>query len=281
MQIDAAVHEQFVREFGLNMLNTLTTKEHRMTAHKRRIFVFDERGGVFGGSDGRVSGYQNLTTGVFYSRRRQVVGVRYRCRPNDLEAPDIGAFHTHPALYDPSPRKVRTRIDRMLWLSDMDCKAFFKQHELYGFEWHFVGTIDLGCFHIDDVRKGRRGPREIIRYSGLDALLERLGPLIMWYDQLLTSQAVARRAPSAEILEQLVRNFTARDGALHQLLATHPSHELPSLAQMVANEFQMLGYTARQVSHLVHRTVSGPADPHREFRDHVTAACMRLSALSS
>ncbi|MBU6427990.1 MAG: hypothetical protein KGR26_03185, partial [Cyanobacteria bacterium REEB65] len=145
MQIEAAVHEQFVRELGLNMLNTLTTKEHRTTAHKRRIFVFDERGGVFGGSEERVEGYQNLTTGVFYSRRRQVVGVRYRCRPNDLQSPDIGAFHTHPALYDSSVRKVRSRIDRMLWLSEMDCKAFLKQHELYGFEWHFVGSIDIGC----------------------------------------------------------------------------------------------------------------------------------------
>ena len=281
MHIEADVHERFVREFGLNMLNTLTTKEHRLTAHKRRIFVFDERGGVFGGHDGLLEDYQNLTTGVFYSRRREVVGVRYRCRPNDLEAPDLGAFHTHPALYDPSPKKVRTRIDRMLWLSDMDCKAFFKQSEIYNFEWHFIGTIDIGCFHIDDVRKGKKGPREVIRYQDLDVLLERMGPIILWYDQLLTSQATARRSPSVDTLEQLVRNFTARDGALEHLLATHPAHELPGLAQMVANEFQMLGYTARQVSHLVHRAFADDAAQILAFRDYVTAACTRLSALSS
>jgi hypothetical protein len=78
--IDATVHERFVREFGINMLNTLQSKEHRLTAHKRRIFVLDERGGIFGGADGTIQAYQNLTTGVFYSRRRQVVGVR--CRPD-------------------------------------------------------------------------------------------------------------------------------------------------------------------------------------------------------
>lgn len=281
MFIDAQVHERFVREFGINMLNTLQSKEHRLTAHRRRIFVFDERGGVFGGDGEQVLEYQNLTTGVFYSRRRQVVGVRYRCRPNDLQSADIGGFHTHPALYDPNVRTVRRRIDRMLWLSDMDVKAFLKQHELYGYEWHFVGTIDIGCFHIRDVLRDKREPREILRYPDLSGLLDRLAPHIHQYDKLLTSQATARRTPSVDLLEQLIRTFTAQDGSMWSVLASHPPSEIPGLARMVAHELQMLGYTFPQVSHLAKRTFTGGDEPIASFKDHLLAAYTRLSALSS
>ncbi len=281
MHIDANIHERFVREFGINMLNTLQSKEHRLTAHRRRIFVFDERGGIFGGPESQITEYQNLTTGVFYSRRRQVVGVRYRCRPNDLSSPDIGAFHTHPALYDGTVRTVRRRIDRMLWLSDMDCKAFVKQHELYGYQWHFIGTIDIGCFHIDDVLRDIREPREIIRYKNLGALLERLEPHVHRYDKLLTSQATARRMPGADLLEQLIRTFTAQERNMWAVLAEHPHHEIPTLAQMVAHELQMLGYTFPQVSHLAKRTFTGGDEPIASFKDHMLAAYTRLSALSS
>ena len=281
MLIDAQVHERFVREFGINMLNTLQSKEHRLTAHRRRIFVFDERGGVFGGEGEHILEYQNLTTGVFYSRRRQVVGVRYRCRPNDLEVPDMGGFHTHPALYDQSVRTVRRRIDRMLWLSDMDVKAFLKQHELYGYRWHFVGTVDIGCFHIDDVLRDKREPREIVRYADLAGLLDRLAPHIHQYDKLLTNQATARRTPSADLLEQLIRTFTAQSANMWTVIATHPEHEIPGLARMVAHELQMLGYTFPQVSHLAKRTFTGGDAPIGAFKDHLLSAYTRLSALSS
>lgn len=281
MHIDAQVHERFVREFGINMLNTLQSKEHRLTAHRRRIFVFDERGGVFGGEGQHVLEYQNLTTGVFYSRRRQVVGVKYRCRPNDLKVGDIGGFHTHPALYDENVRTVRRRIDRMLWLSDMDVKAFLKQHELYGYEWHFIGTVDIGCFHIGDVLRDKREPREILRYSDLAGLLERLAPHIHQYDQLLTNQATARRTPSADLLEQLIRTFTAQDGTMWNVIANHPGDEIPGLARMVAHELQMLGYTFPQVSHLAKRTFTGGDEPVASFKDHLLSAYTGLSALSS
>ena len=163
----------------------------------------------------------------------------------------------------------------------MDVKAFLKQHELYGYQWHFVGTVDIGCFHIDDVLRDKREPREIMRYPELSTLLDRLAPHIHRYDQLLTSQATARHTPSADLLDQLIRTFTAQDANMWTVIATHPEPEIPSLAQMVAHELQMLGYTFPQVSHLAKRTFTGGDEPIASFKDHLLSAYTRLSALSS
>lgn len=281
MQIEPALHERFVRDFGLNMLNTLTLRENRLIAHRRRIFVFDERGGMFGGQDGTLADYQNLTTGVFHSRTRKVVGVRYRCRPNTLEVPELGAFHTHPAAYSPQLRLVRQRIERLLWLSDMDVKAFLKQHELYGYTWHFIGTIDVGCFHIDDVRQDIRAPREVIRYPRLEEAVATLEPQIRFYDDVL-QQGVSRGGPSKELLEHVLTHLTARQGEPGRILAEHDPGQLPQLAGDVASQFQLLGYSSRQVTTLIQRTLPGPApELTRDFTTHVQGAYARLSVLSS
>lgn len=263
------------------MLNTLTVKDNRQLAHKRRIFVFDERGGVFGGEAGTLKEYQNLTTGVFHSNKRRIVGVRYRCRPNTLEVPEIGAFHTHPVAYASSVRQVRHRIERLLWLSDMDVKAFLKQYELYGYEWHFIGSMDIGCFHIDDVRKDIREPREVIRYPKLEEAMDQLAPQIRFYDQILQSSAAA--APSPEVLVHVVQDLTAQRGDLLGILASHDLEAIPLLAGKVASRFQLLGYSSRQVNTLLRKTVgkAGKAAPVLCFQDHLCSAYDRLSALSS
>lgn len=280
MQIEPALHDRFVQEFGLNMLNTLTLKENRLIAHRRRIFVFDERGGVFGSQAGLLNAYQNLTTGVFHSRTRKVVGVRYRCRPNTLIRPEIGAFHTHPAAFSTQIRQVRQRIERLLWLSDMDVKAFLKQHELYGFEWHFIGTLDIGCFHIDDVKQDIRAPREVIRYPRLEEAVAMLEPQIRFYDRILQSSAT--RAPSHEVLEHVVQHLTARQGDLAGILLAHDPAHLSTLASDVASQFQLLGYSSRQVAGLIKRTIAGSSlEAVTSFQDHLIGAYDRLSALTS
>ncbi|HEY9898585.1 MAG TPA: hypothetical protein V6D00_05340 [Pantanalinema sp.] len=281
MLIEPAVHERFVQDFGINMLNTLTVKDNRQLAHKRRIFVFDERGGVFGGSGRTLQAYQNLTTGVFHSNKRRIVGVRYRCRPNTLEVPEIGAFHTHPVAFSTSVRQVRQRIEHLLWLSDMDVKAFLKQYELYGYEWHFIGSMDIGCFHIDDVRRDHREPREVIRYPKLEEAMADLAPQIRFYDQILQSSASA--APSHEVLAHVIQDLTAQKGDLLGILASHDPEAIPLLAGKVASRFQLLGYSSRQVSTLLRKTVgkAGKEATVLCFQDHLASAYDRLSALSS
>ncbi|HEY9765192.1 MAG TPA: hypothetical protein V6C82_02470, partial [Chroococcales cyanobacterium] len=246
MQIDPSVHERFIDEFGLNMLNTLTSKEHRLTAHKRRIFVFDERGGVFGGAE-RIQSYQNLTTGVFHSKSRQGVGVRYRCNPNDLVDPVLGGFHTHPALISKNPRLVRRRIDSLLWMSDMDRLAFFKQHQLYGYIWHFIGAVDIACFHIEDILADRLVPREVLRYPDLPGLIERLAPQIEFYDRILQSQARISRTVDRSALQQIFQASTGIEATIEEVL-NHRDLDLPSIARKVAHECQLLGFSCKQVN---------------------------------
>lgn len=281
MNITPEVHERFVQEFGINMLNTLTSKENRETAHKRRIFVFDERGGVFGGHDQQLMEFQNLTTGVFHSSRRRVVGVRYRCKPNDLVLPEIGAFHTHPALFSTSVKQVRARMERMLWLSDMDVKAFLKQNELYGYEWHFIGTIDIGCFHIDDVRKGIREPREVLPYPDVEGVIARLAPQIKFYDQILANARQGAGTPSAEMMEQLVRTLTQRNDDLAKILREHDKPDLAQLADKVASQCQLLGYSQRQISGLIKKMFPMVDEPVIDFQQQIKKAYDRLSVLSS
>lgn len=255
MHIDPLVHEKFVEDFGLNMLNTLTSKEHRLTAHKRRIHVFDERGGVMGGDADTIQQYQNLTTGVFHSKSRKVVGVKYRCLPNNLTKDVIGAFHTHPALYDRDINKVRRRIDQMLWLSEMDKVAFYKQHEMYGYEWHFIGCVDIGCFNIYDIMKGQLHPRYVIRYPKLEELMEKLGPTVEHFDRVLSSQQIAPRGAKAGVLAEVVQNLTQQDGHVHEILSAHSVEMVRSLAKQVASECQLRGLTLRQVSQMLEKTI--------------------------
>ncbi len=281
LKITSEIHERFVQEFGINMLNTLTSKENRETAHKRRIFVFDERGGVFGGNDDQLAEFQNLTTGVFHSSRRRVVGVRYRCKPNDLVLPEIGAFHTHPALFTTSVKQVRSRMERMLWLSDMDVKAFLKQHELYGYLWHFIGTIDIGCFHIDDVKRDIREPREILRYPDVEGVIARLAPQIRFYDQILSNARQGAGTPSAEMMVELVRTLTQRNDDLPSILREHAKPDLALLADKVASQCQLLGYSQRQISSLFKRMFPKTDEPEIEFQQQIKSAYDRLSVLSS
>lgn len=264
MHIDPQVHENFVQDFGLNMLNTLTSKEHRQTAHQRRIHVFDERGGVVGGSVDTIQQYQNLTTGVFHSKTRKVVGVRYRCIPNNLTTEEIGAFHTHPALYDPDIDKVRRRIDQLLWLSEMDKQAFYKQYEMYGYEWHFIGCVDIAAFNIHDLKKGQFHPRYVLRYPRLEALMERLEPTILHYDRILKSQAVTTRAPGAGVLTELVQDLTQQDGHVADILVAHTNQELvKTLAKQVATECQLRGLSLGQVSTMLKKTI--PAAKEQQY----------------
>jgi hypothetical protein len=281
LNITSEVHERFVQEFGINMLNTLTSKENRETAHKRRIFVFDERGGVFGGHDNQLMEFQNLTTGVFHSSRRRVVGVRYRCKPNDLKLPEIGAFHTHPALFSTSVKQVRNRMERMLWLSDMDVKAFLKQHELYGYDWHFIGSIDIGCFHIDDVKRDIREPREILRYPDVEGVIARLAPQIKFYDRILANARQGAGTPSAEMMVQLVRTLTQRNDDLELILREHAKPDLVQLADKVASQCQLLGYSQRQISLLFKRMFPTSAEPVVDFQHQIKQAYDRLSLLNS
>lgn len=295
MHIDPALHEQFVREFGLNMVNTLTARDNRLIAHRRRIHIFDERGGVMGAEpDGPEPGdvvlreYQNLTTGVFHSRSRRIVGVRYRCVPNTLRARAIGAFHTHPALYDRSVERMRRRIDQMLWLSEMDLKAFYKQHELYGYEWHFIGCVDIGCFNIHDLKAERFHPRYVLRYPALEGLLETLGPRIEHYDRILSSAGESGRRPSSAVFAEILESLTHRAGRLPEVLAGHTPGSAGELAAQLATECQLRGFSARHVRHWVERHVpeseepaflSAEAPPVLAFKRELLSAYDRLSLL--
>jgi hypothetical protein len=286
LHIDPLVHEKFVEDFGLNMLNTLTSKEHRLTAHKRRIHVFDERGGVMGGDENTIQQYQNLTTGVFHSKSRKVVGVKYRCLPNNLTKDVIGAFHTHPALNDRDINKVRRRIDQMLWLSEMDKVAFYKQHEMYGYEWHFIGCIDIGCFNIHDLEKGQFHPRYVIRYPRLEELMDKLGPTVEHFDRVLSSQSIAPRSTKAGVLEEVVQTLTHKDGLVTEILSGHPLELVTPLAKQVASECQLRGLTLRQVSHMLEKTIpaaavreAGPEGSVTAFKHQVIHAYDSLAHL--
>ncbi len=287
MFIDPVVHERFVQDFGLNMLNTLTAQDHRQVAHKRRIHVFDERGGVFGGSAATIQEYQNLTTGVFHSKTRNVVGVKYRCIPNDLDRPVMGAFHTHPALYDDDVAKVRRRIDQLLWLSEMDKVAFFKQHEMYGYEWHFIGCVDIACFNIHDLKRDVPYPRYVLRYPRLEQLMEQLRPEILHYDRILGTACDAPRTLRRGTLHEIVCNLTQQDGRVEDILEKHDHEAARQLGRRVAQECQLRGLTASQVSQLLGKSIApspllashgGPA-PIDSFRSQVMNTYDRLAQL--
>lgn len=288
MFITPDVHERLVQDFGLNMLNTLTAQDHRLVAHKRRIHVFDERGGVFGGTGNTIQEYQNLTTGVFHSKTRNVVGVRYRCIPNDLENPVIGAFHTHPALYDDDIARVRRRIDNLLWLSDMDRVAFIKQHEMYGYEWHFIGCIDIACFNIHDLNREVFHPRYVLRYPRLEQLMAQLRPEIMHYDRILGNDAAAPRSTRRDTIHEIVTNLTQQDGPVMEILVRHDPEAAQRLGKRVAQECQLRGLTGSQVNQLLIKTIPqavplapvSPAPcPVQAFRSQIIGSYDRLAQL--
>jgi hypothetical protein len=247
MHIEPDAHDRFVAHFGLNMLNTLTSSKHHEQVRERRFFAFDERGGVLGGVEGRICDFQHLTTGVFHARQRRVVGVRYRCEPHGLNVPIVGAFHTHPALFDRDTRKVRRRIERLLWLSVPDRRAFLQQHRLYGYEWHFVGCVDIACFHIGDVQAGRLEPRHVLPYRDLEGLITRLAPVVARCEALLHASVVQPvRAPSAW-LGKIVAALTEAEGHRSHV-SDHRQHlDLDVLAMQVGTECHLLGLRTGQV----------------------------------
>jgi hypothetical protein len=254
--IEPALHERFVEDFGLNMLNTLTGHDRRVIA-RRGIHVFDERGGVMGGASDTLQAYQNLTTGVFHARDRKVVGVRYRCEPDAVEAPAVGAFHTHPALWSPDVGRVRRRIDQLLWLSEADVAAFKAQHRLYGYRWHFVGCVDLACFHIDDLARGRKHPRYVLRYPHLERLMAALEPLIAHYDARLqaTLRSPGRRGHRS--FAGIVRDLTGHDGPLAEATGRVPAEVAATLSRCLVDECRIRGVDAPTLEHVVPR---GQAD---------------------
>lgn len=284
MFIAPDVHERFVQDFGLNMLNTLTAQDHRQVAHKRRIHVFDERGGVMGGHQNTVQEYQNLTTGVFHSKTRNIVGVKYRCTPNNLEAPILGAFHTHPALYDDDVARVRRRIDQLLWLSEMDKVAFYKQHELYGYEWHFIGCIDIAAFNIHDLNRGVPHPRYVLRYPRLEQLMAQLKPEIAHYDTILRT-AEAPRSTKQSTLHEIICNLTQQEGPIAQIVEAHDMDAARLLGRRVAQECQMRGLSLGQVTGLLSKTIPAakavqqPVAAIDTFRQQVIHTYDRLAQL--
>ena len=286
MFIDPDVHERFIQDFGLNMLNTLTAQDHRQVAHKRRIHVFDERGGVIGGTVNTILEYQNLTTGVFHSKTRNVVGVKYRCIPNDLRNPVMGAFHTHPALYDEDVAKVRRRIDNLLWLSDMDRVAFIKQHEMYGYEWHFIGCIDIAGFNIQDLYRDVYHPRYVLRYPCLEQLMAQLRPEILHYDRILRNDTNPPLTTRRNTLHEIVTNLTQQDGHILEILFRQDPDAATRLGKRVAQEFQLRGMTGFQVKQLVTKSIpqaaplapTGPAPcPIEAFRTQIVRSYDRLA----
>jgi hypothetical protein len=246
--IEPTVHEQFVQDFGLNMLNTLTAKSLRVAAHRRRIHVFDERGGVIGGQEHIIQRYRNMTTGVFHSRTRKVVGVRYRCDPGGLNVPAMGAFHTHPALYDDDPERVRRRIDRLLWMSELDIEAFRQQYRIFGYQWHFIGCVDIACFHIRDIQSGTMAPRYILRYPHLERLMQRLRPEIMHFDSVLRNAPQNGRGDSGRhSLHSLLIEMTPSSQEPTAHIQGLESEAVIQLSRRVAQECQLRGLSRRSI----------------------------------
>ncbi|MEB3224050.1 MAG: hypothetical protein VKS61_18410 [Candidatus Sericytochromatia bacterium] len=262
MFIDPALHERFVDEFGLNMINTLTGHDRRVIA-RRAIHVFDERGGVMGGANDTLQAYQNLTTGVFHTHGHKVVGVRYRCEPEAVGAPALGAFHTHPALWTPAAARLRRRIDQLLWLSEADRAAFREQHRIYGYRWHFVGCVDIACFHIADLDRGREHPRFVLRYPHLERLMARLEPVIAHYDRRLQQTLRAPGRRGHRTVAGVVRDLTGHEADREGAAGTLAPAVAATLARCIDDECRLRGVvppTLERVVPQAHAT-DGPPPP--------------------
>ncbi|HEY9723468.1 MAG TPA: hypothetical protein V6D47_15760, partial [Oscillatoriaceae cyanobacterium] len=171
------------------------------------------------------------------------------------------------------------RIDQLIWLSDMDKKAFYKQHEMYGYEWHFIGCIDIGCFNIHDLARGEFHPRYVLRYPHLEALMAKLGPTIMHYDRILTGQSVAPRSTRAGVITELVQNLTQRDGHVAEILVTQDEDMARLLAKQVATECQLRGLTQRQVVTMLQRTL--PTTVEREYAEVGTVRTFKTQLIDA
>gem|GEM_PF-5735474 len=226
MRVSASMHVRLIDEFGLSMLNTLTASTSSL---RRRLPVFDERAGMMGGCEDRILEYQNLTTATVRAPGTGTIGVRYRCRPHDLVHAELGAFHTHPVLYSSDLRTVRRRIEQLLWLSDADVHAFLVQHRRFGLKWHFVAAMDLGCFHIEDVVRGRREPRFVLRTPDLSMHVKRLAPEIAFYDHVLRVRA--RASAPVELLDRVLSRLTGIEGEAGAILETLPAGVRASLGE--------------------------------------------------
>lgn len=207
LRVSASMHVRLIDELGLSMLNTLLASPSSL---RRRLPVFDERAGMMAGCEDRILEYQDLTTATVRSPTTGVVGVRYRCRPHTLAHAELGAFHTHPVLYSRDLRTIRRRIEQLLWLSDADVHAFLAQHRRFGLRWHFVAALDLGCFHIEDVLRGRRDPRLVLRTPDLARHVRRLAPEIAFYDHVLRVRA--RSSAPVELLDRVLARVTGLEG---------------------------------------------------------------------
>lgn len=268
MLIDPALHERFVSQFGLNMLNTLTALDRRAIA-RRRIHVFDERGGVMGGEGNMLQAYQNLTTGVFHSQTRKVVGVRYRCEPEAIPARALGAFHTHPARYDPDPARVRRRIEQLLWMSDLDVEAFRQQHACYGYEWHFVACVDIACFHVSDLGRGRAHPRYVLRYPHLERLMAQLEPEIQHFDARLREGLATPPRRGHRTLAGVLRDLTGEAEGWEAALASLPGPVAARLADHVLDECRLRGVRASELARLVPGATADSATPALRWRERL------------
>ena len=240
LRVSAPMHARLIDEFGLSMLNTLMASP---SSFRRRLPVFDERAGMMAGCEDRILEYQDLTTASVRSPVTGLVGVRYRCRPHDLAHAELGAFHTHPVLYSNDVRTVRRRIEQLLWLSDADVHAFMSQHRRFGFRWHFVAAMDLGCFHIEDVLRGKRGPRLVLRTPDLPGHVRRLGPEVAFFDHVLRVRA--RSSVPVEWLDRALSRVTGVEGEAGDIVVALPAEARTGLGERVLREFLQAGIQQR------------------------------------
>ena len=251
MRVATRLHDQLIHELGLSMLNTLMANS---PTPLRRIPVFDERGGMMAGCEDRILEFQDLTTGIVRSRQTGLVGVRYRCRPHALTHAEVGAFHTHPVLYSRNIRTIKRRIDALLWLSDPDVEAFRQQHARLGMNWHFIAALDLGCFHIDDVRRGHRTPRLVIRTPDLVHHVRRLEPEIAFFDEVLR---VRRRADAPpELLDAILARVTGCPGETGTILGQLPESAWADLGDRVLRGLLQIGLQPRGRGRLFERVAA-------------------------
>ena len=229
---------------------TNSVRDRRVIA-RRAIHVFDERGGVMGGANDTVQAYQNLTTGVFHTHRRKVVGVRYRCEPEAVGAAALGAFHTHPALWTPEAAKLRRRIDQLLWLSEADRAAFREQHRIYGYRWHFVGCVDIACFHIVDLDRGREHPRFVLRYPHLERLMARLEPVITHYDRRLQQTLRTPGRRGHRTFAGVVRDLTGHEAGMEDAAGALAPAVAATLARCIDDECRLRGVAPPSLERVV------------------------------
>ncbi|MEB3298187.1 MAG: hypothetical protein VKO21_01710 [Candidatus Sericytochromatia bacterium] len=200
--------------------------------------LFGERGGVFVGQGDLLLDFADLTRVPVWSPETGQLGVRYACRPHGLGHPEVAAFHTHPVRYDRDLRMIRRRIDRHLWLSDADVHAFRAQHRRYGYLWHLIGALDVGAFHIEDVLRGRRGPRLVFRCASLEQIMPALEAVLVERERLLHVPGGPTRRPTWSTVDAWLAPFLP-EGLVPSRHASAP--EVLALAPWLARTLRLLG----------------------------------------